>query len=575
MILGGVVDATRRLTGLAAAVAGAAVAATPVVVGLVPSPRGVATGVVSSGVPAMRRILSGAGAVAVPRQTAWLARALFDPHPRRSRRRVWQGDGHAHIEVRGLTGTGLRPRAVARDVRGALSGLAGVGWAEVNAVTGHVVAEFDAHRVDVGTLLDAVRAVESARGTREDDFPWEPVHPSDGTPLAAAVVELAADCVACAIAIIGRALRLPALPRGVRVGLILSDLQPQMRRELTARIGPASTDLVMALVYAAVLGLSQRPVGPAIDAVLRAQLVAEMLSRRSVWARREPTLCRAPEGLPGGAPQPIPRPAPLPPGPIDAWTALLGPGSLAGAAGVFLLTRDPRRAADTVLALVPRAARLGRESFAATSARRLAGRGVVPLDAAAYRRFDRISAIILDSEVLRSDRSLAAALVDAAGQSGARVLLTGDVVPATLAERVDETLPGDQPLATHVRRLQEAGHGVLCVSATADEALAAADVGVGVLSERPAAPWTADLLCGPGLDDVVAILLVVAAARPLSQRVVRLAQVASALSTLLAVTGGRRGGASALAPVHVAALIGLFEGARAARRASPKRRPQC
>jgi cation-transporting P-type ATPase I len=618
-MLGGVVQSARRITGLAVAAAGAVVAGTPALVGLVPAPGRVVTGVVAGGVSTTCRVVAGAAqapvratvmaadlaarqggsaAVTLSRQTVWLGRALLDAHPRRTRRRVWQGHGHAHIEVRGLTGTPPRVRAVARDVRGALSGLAGVHWAEVNAVTGHVVVAFDEHRIDVGRLLGAVRVAEGAQGTREEGFPWEPIHPSDGTPLAATVVELTADCVACTTAIIGRALGSPALPRGVRVALILADLQPQLRRHLIARIGPVSTDLVMALVYAAVLGLSQRPLGPAIDAIHRGQLVAEALSRRSVWQRREPEVCRTPEALPDQAPGPVPRPGPLPPGPLEAWTELLGPGSLAGAAAVLVSTRDLRRAADTVLAVVPRAARLGRESFAATASRRLARHGIVPLDAAAYRRLDRISAIVLDSEVLCPDRPqilhdqgvdrdlphrapvdaelapLAEALVDAAIETGARVLLTKDAVPAHLMARVNETLPGDQPLASHVRRLQEAGHGVLCVSATAEEALAAADVGVGILGHRPAVPWTADLLCGPGLEGAWRVLLVLAAARPLTKRVVRLAQTASGLGTVLAVVGGRRlGGRYALAPVHAAALVGLFEGARAAHKATRRRPP--
>ena len=618
-MLGGAVESARRITGLAVAAAGAGVTATPAVLGLASAPRRVVTDVVAGSARTTRGVVAGAAqapvrtaataadlaarqgraaAVALPRQTAWLARALLDAHPRRTRRRVWQGHGHAHIEVRGLDGAGARSRAVVRDVRGALSGLGGVRWAEVNAVTGHVVVAFDERLVDLGTLLDAVRAVESAQGTREEAFSWEPIHPSDATPVAAAVVELTADCVSCTAAIVGRVMRLPALPRGVRVGLVLADLQPQLRRQLIARIGPVSTELLMALVYAAVLGLSQRPVGPAIDAVHRAQLLAEVLSRRSVWKRREPELCRTPEALPAEAPRPVPRPAPLPPGPLEAWTELLGPGSLAGAAGVLVSTRDRRRAADIVLAVLPRAARLGRESFATTSARRLARHGVVPLDAAAYRRLDRISAIVLDSAVLCRDRPqilddqgvdrdgrdratvgdvlapLAEALVDAAIETGARVLLTEQAVPVELVARADEMLPSNQPLAGHVRRLQEAGHGVLCVSATADEALAAADVGVGIVGQRPAVPWTADLLCGPGLEGGWRVLCVLAAARPLSERVVRLAQAASALATLLTMMGGqRRGGRYALAPVHAAALIGLFEGARAATKATRRRPP--
>ena len=660
---------------LSAAVAGAAVAATPAVVAAASPPRRVVTGVVTGSARRTSRIVTAAARTpvraaataadaalrsspvqAVSRQAGWTARAVLDLHPSRTHRRVWEGHGHATIEVRGLTRTGSHPDDVATPVRRALSGLGGVRWAEVNAVTGQVLVAFDERRVDVGTLLDTVRAVEQAKGTRAEGFSWKlPVHPSDSTPVSAAALELAADGVAFATALVGRVVRVPALPRGVRVGLVLLDLQPQLRRRLVGRIGPVSTDVVMALTYAAVQGLSQRPVGPAVDAVHRTQLLAEALSRRSVWQRREPELCCTPETLPRQAPVGSPRPRPLPPGPLEAWTDELGPGSLLGGAAVLALTRDPRRAADSILAAAPRAARLGREAFAATAARQLAGRGVVPMDASAYRRLDRISAVVLDSGALRSDAvqvlavegehrderavwdcahrllrghtvveledggvladgglrlardpragatppgavrlvlrqgrrregrvtvggqlaPLAEAVVDAARESGARVLLSEDVAVAELVPRADEVLGADQPLAAHVRRLQEQGHGVLCVSATDDEALFAADVGVGVLRGGQRVAWTADLLCGPGLEDVWRLLRLAAEARPLSGRVVRLAQAASALGTLLALVGHRRrnGRTHALAPVHGAALLGLWTGTAAAHAVTRRRPP--
>jgi cation-transporting ATPase I len=591
-----------------------------------------------------------------PRQVLWSAKALFDPHPGRTHRRVWENHGHAQIDVRGFTGERPRDERLSQRVKGAVNRLNGVRWAEINAVTGQVLVAFDKGRVDLETVLDSVRAAEEAAGTRQEDFDWErPVHPSDTTPLASAVVELAADWVAFNAAVTGRILRVPALPRGVRVGLTLLDLQPQLRRKLSANIGPVSTDVLMSLTYAAVLGLSQRPIGPAIDLVRQAELLGEVLARRAVWSRREPELCRTPEGIPHEAPRRQPRPCPLPPGPLETWSDRLGPGSFAGALGVLLLTREPRRAADTILAAVPRAARLGRESFAATAARRLARRGVVPLDASAYRRLDRLSAIVVDSDVLSSDRPqiltaeveggdlrslwrdsdrllrgasvadlrdgvrlrdgslrlardprvkrappgavplvlrhgnrrlghltvggelvpLAEALVDAARETGLRLLLTEHAAVSELAAQADETVDADEPLASAVRRLQTDGHGVLCISGGDEEALAAADVGVGVLDDGGScACWSADLVGGPGLEDAWHVLRVVAAARPLSQRVVHVAQAATALGVLLALVGGRkRGKTHALAPVHTSALLGLAQGARAGHRATRGRAP--
>jgi cation-transporting ATPase I len=664
-------------TGSAFAATEAVLAAAPALVGLTPSPRRLVGEVVAAGTHLTARAATEAAqmpartaTVAVgmarhgrstvekaPLHAVGLAKALTDLHPRRTHRRVWENHGHAQIEVRGLTGDGPRHGRVAAGVRRALNGLSGVSWAEVNAITGQVLVAFDEGSVDVEKLLDTVRAVEAAHGTREEEFSWDrPVHPSDETPLGAAAVSLAADYVALTAAIAGRVVRVPPLPRGVRVTLTLLDLQPGLRRRLREHIGPVGTDVVMSLAYAGVSGLSQRPLTPAVDAIYRTELMAEALAQRSVWKHREPELYCSPESLPDRAPRRRPRPCPLPKGPLETWSDTLGPGSLAGAAGVLFLTKEPRRAADTILAAVPRAARLGRESFAATAARRLSHHGVVPLDASAYRRLDRVSAIVVDSSVLCTDRPqiltvegerddvrsvwraasrllrdvtmpaledgtpltdgtlrlqrdprvkkappgavplvlrkgnrrlgrlnvggelapLAEALLDAARETGARVLTTEHAVVRELLPQTDEVLSASQPLGDHVRRLQEEGHGVLCISGTAEEALDAADVGVGVLADAGGcSAWSADLLCGPGLEDAWRVLGVMTAARPLTQRVVHVAQAATALGTLLALVGGRRRGGKthALAPVHTSALLGLYQGARAGRGATRRRTP--
>jgi cation-transporting ATPase I len=97
---------------------------------------------------------------------------------------------------------------------------------------------------------------------------------------------------------------------------------------------------------------------------------------------------------------------------------------------------------------------------------------------------------------------------------------------------------------------------------------------VGIIGDGRCACWSADLLCGPGLQDVWRVLQVTAAARPLSERVVHLAQSATALGTLLALVGGKRGGKThALAPVHSSALVGIFHGTRTASSATRGRAP--
>jgi cation-transporting ATPase I len=55
---------------------------------------------------------------------AW--RALLDLRPRRAHRRVWTGEGQAHIEVRGMTGRGPTHRRLAAGVTRRLNRLRGV-----------------------------------------------------------------------------------------------------------------------------------------------------------------------------------------------------------------------------------------------------------------------------------------------------------------------------------------------------------------------------------------------------------------------------------------------------------------
>ncbi len=531
-----------------------------------------AAGAVASSVPALRR------------EVVSETRALTDLRPGRTHRRVWSGHGHAHIEVRGMTGRGPQHQRLAAGVKGQIGRLRGVRWAEVNAVSGQVLVAFDDRRIDVGDLLRVVRSVETAEGTREENFSWSrPLHPSDNTPIAAAAVELAGDCLALTASLAAKVMRLPAAPRGVRVVQALLEVEPPLRRMLKRRVGPMGTDLVLALTAAGLQGLTQGPALPAVDALFRLELLAEAVSRRRVWERRESELCCSPKALPREATVQPARPQPRPRGPIEDWVDRLGPATLGGAAAVLALTRSPSRAADTILAAVPKAARFGREGFATTVGRGLANRGVVPLNAAAWRRLDRVSAIIVDSPVLCTGGtdgaepeldSLADAIVNAARSSGARLLLTRHGGVGELVPRADEILTPARSVADHVLRLQGEGHGVLVISATNDQALAAADVGVAVLTGNACRCWSADLLCGPGLAEVWRLLQAVAVARPVSKRAVQLAQAGSSLGGLLALVGGRGGQAQATAPVYGAALLSLLQGTLAGLRVIHRSMPQ-
>ncbi|MCQ4043743.1 heavy-metal-associated domain-containing protein [Streptantibioticus rubrisoli] len=517
-------------------------------------------------------------AAGMPGRAARAGRALVDFHPRRRARRVWTGHDRAHIEVRGLEHGGRRRERLATGVTRSLRRLNGVRWAEVNAVTGQVLLSFDERRIGVDRLLEAVRSAEKAQGVQDDEFAWaQPVTPGDDAAVAATAMELLVDCAAVSAAAVLRIFRLPSLPRGVPALVAALELERELRGPLVRRIGPFETDFLLSLVSTTVNGLSDGIGMPAVDAVNRMLLLGEARARRQVWEGRERDLCPGPNCVPHTRPPRHMRGRARPPGPVEQWEQLLAPFAPLTAASVLVLTGSPGRAADALLAAVPRAARYGREGFASAVGRDLARRGVVPLDPSVLRLLDLVSAIVIDSDVLldgqpvaeRRLNPLAASVLVAARSGRARVVLTDDDRIGNLLSAADQITDPAEPLADRVRDLQRQGEGVLAVSGTDAEALAAADVAVAV-PETPGAEasWSADLVCAAGLEDVWRILRAVAAADPVSQRSVRCALAGSAFGTLFALVGRRRGITHAMTPVHTASLIALLWGATTGRRAT-------
>ncbi len=142
-----------------------------------------------------------------------------------------------------------------------------------------------------------------------------------------------------------------------------------------------------------------------------------------------------------------------------------------------------------------------------------------------------------------------------------------------LAQRLGaDTTAGGSRLAASVRALQEQGHGVALVASRNDAALAAADCGIGLLTEGHRPPWGAHLLCGPGAENAWLVLEATTLARRVSSRSARLAVFGSAASALVGFAAPGRGTARAAPlPVGAAALVALARGAWSAR--SVGRRP--
>jgi cation-transporting ATPase I len=579
-----------------------------------------------------------------------LADRLSAPPGRRSRRR-WTGHGRAHIEVKGIS----RPEnaGLTRQLEDKLAQLDGVDWAEVNAVTGRVIVAFDDGKLGTRDLIEVIEGVEEAYGVAAERFPRDqPEHPADIEALRRQLYAIGAEAGGIGLSLAGRVIGSSPLLAEAASVVSLIDATPALRRLVEIPLGEAAADLALAVGNAVAQGVAQGPLGLLVDIAHRSLRLEEARARRDVWDRREPELYEQREDGPSPALSGTGRPAPLPSGPVESAADRAARAALAAAAATGAVTGDVRTMVAATVAATPKAARLGREAFAAWLGRDLAQAGVLAMDAAALRRLDRIDAVVLDAEVLATGRAAlgtvwlspdherdaervwltARALLDPANPAatarrgdwelgpvsgrlsgpareaarrlrapGAHLLavrygpdlaglvatepeldplaraliatarLAGPLIVAGrgggVGERVraDRIVPGGTRLASSVRALQAEGHAVAVVSARRHEALAAADVGIGV-SAGPRPPWGAHLLTGAGLGDACRILQAVPVARAVSQRAAMLAVYGSGAGALMALAGPRSGAATrALMGVNGAAVASLGSGAWSAR----------
>ncbi|MER7400117.1 hypothetical protein ABT381_31930, partial [Streptomyces sp. NPDC000151] len=135
-------------------------------------------------------------------------------------------------------------------------------------------------------------------------------------------------------------------------------------------------------------------------------------------------------------------------------------------------------------------------------------------------------------------------LVTAGRRSGLTVLAAGAHADHVALSDAHGTVPGGDRLAAAVRDAQRDGTGVLLLSRDR-AALAAADVGVGVTGRDGVLPWGADLYVGDDLAQAAVLVAACGAARPVSQRGVRLAQAAAVVGAVATLAGRRRRGLAA------------------------------
>lgn len=340
-----------------------------------------------------------------PHHLRSIATELADSGDVHVARQVWSHDGHAHLQVRGLTGRGTAHRTILKAAIMALMEIDGVYWAEANAETRRLLVIFNENRVGIGLIEEVVEGVEAAHGVADEAFPAAPQeHPADNIEQTAAYVALTVGLVGLGISATGRLVRVPPLPYGVRECLVLSEAHLRLRHVVEERLGRIRGDLLLSLAITTAHAFTHNAAPIAVDVLRRSAQIVEAHARRAAWARHEMDLHSIQSVLPHECVKRPSRPEPLPSGPVETVTDRTALGSLAGAAALLLGTRSPFRATELLMTTAPPAAWLGREGYAAVLDWRLARRGVLPMNAAVLRRLDRVDTVIIDSVVLCGSR---------------------------------------------------------------------------------------------------------------------------------------------------------------------------
>lgn len=457
--------------------------------------------------------------------------------------------GRTHVAVRGLTDPAREDAG--RLLEKEIAALHGVSGAVVNAPLARVVVDHGPE-TSVAELVRTVAAFERAHGLEDEELPESgALHPGDATALTRHVVALATDLAGFGL-MVGERLLGPvgpaiALPPALTATLSLADSVPSLRALAERVAGASATESWFSLSSAFVQAVGRGPLGLVADACYRASRAAEAHARLRSWDRWDRT---AELGAHAAAPCSVDdRPAPLRSGPVERVGDTVGAVSLAGLGVAAWLM--PERAVAVLLAGVPKSARWGREAFAAAAGRELATHDTVLVDPSALRRADRLDVVVLDADL---PGAAAGALHAAAARVG-RVVVTDTDRPAAVGL---------------VHEAQRDGAGVAVVAARGAEALAAADLAVGVGAD---APWTADLRC-PGVAGARAVLAVARVAPGAAQTAAALALLASASAVPLAVASRLPGLAGRVSlPVTTGALLavglGTAAGTAAARAADP------
>ncbi len=373
----------------------------------------------------------------------------------------------------------------------------GVATAHVEGALGRLVVELESE-ADCDAVLGEVRRTVSRvaedltlAGTRPATRTAPFADP--GNPLAILVPLTAAamDVGAIGAAVTGWLGRLPVAPRSARAASALLNHQPRIVSVLESRLGRVGTDLLLSASAAVSNGLTQAIGTPMLDLAQRSLQISEAAAHRQQWREREPELAspRRPQApvvpvissagptsqalrhtsaaaaageashvMVGGAVDAAVDTAKgSMAGPVEEYADQAANASLIAAATALLAGGGTEDAAGALLAGVPRAAHMGRQTFAAVLGRGLANAGQLILDPGALRRLDRVKIVLIDGAALRGDhRAVLRAHGDMPGWDDDRVYEVADAL--LHAEQPPEPDPDELPATgARLRRVPTQG----------------------------------------------------------------------------------------------------------------------
>ncbi|SCK08898.1 cation-translocating P-type ATPase [Streptomyces sp. WMMB 322] len=226
-------------------------------------------------------------------------------------------------------------------------------------------------------------------------------HPGDVTNVRVNVAALAFDVAGIATAVAGRTALQPRAAEALVASVSVLREDSRVRAALSRMLGSDTVDLVLGAANAAVCGIARSPAPLLLDGALRVTYLVRSLAQLAAFEAVHDTLCSPdrPTVTGDGTVRPALRTSPG-----DSYSDAAVNGMLGGALATLLFTRSVGKAAETVLAGVPKAARYGPSAFTAVLAAALAREDVLVGDPGRLRRLELVDTVVLHSGALRSAR---------------------------------------------------------------------------------------------------------------------------------------------------------------------------